>query len=195
MVVVLVTLAVLSGGGLVLATTYEPLEEGSWTGADSIAPPSLFMRIDQDPFGSGAMWVYCYTPNGRFAWGTTLRNAGPLPVTILGGDPGPLGGVDLSRTNSFRLVDFALAPTQPPGTADPGHLPTLTPVTLQSGDEVSIWARFEDGGLATQSGATSFVRSLWVRYSVLGVERAAEVSLRNGVGVESTGASCPAPST
>lgn len=180
-------------GVLYLGNGYQPLTEGSWAGADSIAPPSLFLRIDSDPFGGGGMWVYCSEPNGRFAWGTSIRNDGPLPVTILGGAPGPLAGVDMSDSNSFRLVDFALAPLEPPGTTDPQQLPAMAPVTLANGGEVSIWARFQEGGVAIQAGGTASVRSLWIRYSVLGVDRTAEVALRDGVGVEGTQTICPPP--
>jgi hypothetical protein len=186
--VVIVGLAV---GFVWLGNVYQPLSEGYWVGGDTIAPGSLFVRIERDPFGDGSMWVYCDQPNGRFAWGTTFRNDGPLPVTILGGDPGPLRGVDMSDSNDFRLVDFALAPNQPPGTADPRQLPSMTPVTLASGDELPIWARFELGGLAAQSGTGESMRSLSVRYSVLGVERTAEVALRDGVGVEGAQTACP----
>jgi hypothetical protein len=189
--VAVVVVAVVVAGCLYLGNVYQPLTEGSWAGADAIAPGSLFVRVDSDPFGDGAMWVYCYQPRGHFAWGTAIRNNGPLPVTILGGDPGPLRGVDMSGSNSFRLVDFALAPNQPPGTTNPQQLPSMAPVALASGDEVSIWARFEDGGLAAQSGATASMRWLWIRYSALGVERTAEVALRDGVGVESSQAACP----
>lgn len=186
---------VLVAGLLYLANFYQPLASGSWTGADTIAPASLFVRIDDDPFGGGAMWVYCYKPGARFAWGTTIRNDGPLPITILGGDAGPLRDVDISQSNGFRLVDFALAPAQPPGRPDPHLAAVMTPATLQPGDEVSIWARFEEGGLAVQAGGTEWMRSLWIRYSVLGVDRTAEVALRDGVGVEAlASSSCPPPS-
>lgn len=189
---VLGAVAAIAAGVLVLANVYQPLREGSWAGADSIAPAGLFARVDTDPFGSGSMFVYCYQPNGRFAWGTTLRNDGPLPVTILGGDPGPFMPGDMSASNTFRLIDFAIAPNQP-GNEDPNKLSAMSPVTLASGDEVSIWARFEMGGMDAQSGATMSMRSLWVRYSVLGVQRTAEVALRDGVGAEGTDGTCPGP--
>lgn len=189
---VAVLVVVLASGYLFLANAYMPLAEGSGSGPDSGIPGSLFARSVADPFGSGTQYIYCSEPNGGIDWFVSLMNNGPLPVTILGGDPGPGRVTSDTNVNGFSLVDLAsYRQALPADTAafshdrtDPRTAPAMPPATLEQGDQLEVWARFQTGSLQLQSDSTMSLRSVWVRYSVLGVVRTAEVPLRDGIAVE-----------
>jgi hypothetical protein len=136
--------------------------------------------------------VFCSKPSSRIDWNVALINNGPLPVTILGGDPGPGRVTSDTNVNGFSLVDLAiyrqaLPADTPPFShyrTDPLTAPAMSATTIASGDQLEVWARFETGSLQLQDGASMLVRTIWVRYSVLGVVRTAEVPLRDGIAVE-----------
>ena len=67
---------------------------------------------------------------------------------------------------------------------DPLTAPAMQATALAQGDELDVWARFQTGDLQLQDGTSASVRSVWVRYSVLGVVRTDEVPLRDGIRVE-----------
>jgi hypothetical protein len=157
--VIVLVIAVAGATGTVLETTYMPLTYGSMTGADSVVPDSLFLRIQAPTVSRDlATWLYCAKPNGRFAWAVSLRNDGPLPVTLLGAGDEPnvdLGGPD---GYGFRLIDLAalrsLMPTDTPLTShepsDPRAAPALSPTTIPPP------VRSSRSGRASRSGAGSF---------------------------------------
>jgi hypothetical protein len=185
---------ILTAGTVFLTNVYMPLEEGSSVGPDQSVAGSLFERSIDDPFGSGSMWLYCGRPNGRFAWYITLRNTGPLPVTVLGGDSGPIPIPVMEQGNSFWLVDLAAGrlstPTDTPiemhGFTNPRTAPVLSPTVIAPGRELEVWARYAIGGLVVDNaGGRSYQRSLRVRYSILGIERIVDVPLHDGVAIES----------
>ena len=183
---------VLAGGYLFLANAYMPLAEGSGSGPDSGIPGSLFARSATDPFGSGTQFVFCSKPSSRIDWNVALINNGPLPVTLLGGDPGPGRVTSDTSVNGFSLVDLAIyrqalpadTPAMSHDRTDPRTAPAMSATTIASGDQLEVWARFQTGSLQLQRDSSMSVRSVWVRYSVLGVVRTAEVPLRDGIAVE-----------
>jgi hypothetical protein len=189
---VAVLLIVLAAGYLFLANAYMPLAEGGGAGPDSGIPGSLFARSVADPFGTGTQFVYCSESSSRIDWFITLMNNGPLPVTVLGGDPGPGRVTPVTDANDFSLVDLAiyrqaLPADTPPAShdrTDPRTAPAMPATTIASGDQLEVWARFQTGSLQLPSSTSMSVRSVWVRYSVLGVVRTAEVPLRDGIRVE-----------
>lgn len=174
-------IVVLIGGYVVLANAYMPLAEGN-----SVGPgPTHFLRSEQDPFSGDALWLYCYQPDSAFAWYVTVANSGPLPVTVRGAGTGPVPVVQLHDGNTFALVDLASyrAHTYEPP-SDPATAPALAPVVLAPGAQIELWARYRTGGHDLQTGARASTRSIPIRYSVMGIERTADVPLRDGVGVE-----------
>jgi hypothetical protein len=189
---VAVLVMVLAGGYLFLANTYMPLTEGSGSGPDSGIPGSLFARATEDPSGGRTQFVYCSRANSRIDWFITLVNNGPLPVTILGGDPGPDRGTSVTDGNGFSLVDLAVyrqalpadTPAMSHDRTDPRTAPSMPATTVAQGDELEVWARFQTGSLELPSSTGAAKSSIWVRYSVLGVVRTAEVPLRDGIAVE-----------
>lgn len=194
-----VAVLVIAAGGTaaVVATAYMPLTYGSITGPDSNTPDSLFLRT-QAPQASRdlATWLYCARPNGRFAWLVSLRNDGPLPVTLLGAGDDPsadLGGPD---GYGFRLVGLGAyrspTPTDTPlsshQASDPRSVPALSPTAIAPGDEFEVWARFQIGGrVALDNGASMSMPELPIRYSVLGITRTARVPVSDAVGITQAG--------
>ncbi len=170
--------AVLVGVGL-LTTTYMPIVQGSSVGAVNGPSGGRFLRQDSlEAQEGGARWVYCAIPNGHFAWYVSLRNDGPLPVTILGADE-PVSPAD---ANGFRLVDLAANDIN----ADLATAPALAPTMIGPGEEIAVWARFEIGDLSgvTEDGAGIFHDQIGLRYSILGISRSVDVMLRDEVGIE-----------
>jgi hypothetical protein len=190
-VIVGIVLAVVVVSELYLETSYMPLTQGSSVGPDIDTPGSLFVAAQSSPMDQGSLWTWCYTPGRTFAWYISLRNNGPLPVTILGSGQGGPPAV-------FYLVDFAqLRQGLPDNTPTLTHeiitnsatAPVLPATTLAADDEIEVWARFKIGDVPLDSGATEWTQTLSVRYSVLGIERTVDVPLRDGVGVD--GSPCP----
>jgi hypothetical protein len=173
-----------------LDAVYMPLEQGSSSGSDEAYPDSRFLRTETDPFGSGTLYVYCAKPKGDFAWLISLRNTGPLPITLLRLGSGPLVLAEQGIEDGFGIHDLALARSAEPadaplashGFVDPREAPTLGPITLASNDEVEVWVRYATGSRLAAEGTVA-TRSIPVRYRVLVVERSAEVPLRDGVGI------------
>lgn len=182
-------LAVLGAG--VLATTYMPLIEGSTSGPDTGFGASRWLRTEPDPFGSGGLYLYCATPPGDFAWMTSLRNDGPLPLTIEGLGDGPLAPTGPDAGVGFGIRDLAVyraaAPADLPPEArdarDPRTAPTIGPTPLDQGDEIEVWVRFSTGTAPHSAGSAEWTRSIPIRYTIAGITRSAEVPLRDGVGI------------
>lgn len=167
-----------------------PLVAGSAVGPDASVPESLFLRFEdasvQDERGT---WVYCGKPNGRFASYVTLRNDGPLPLTVLGAGeparPADANGFRLTDLAAYRLPMPADTPVLSHQAYDPWAAPVLAPTTLEPGAELEAWARFAIGDLAhVEAGAGVFHEGIGIRYSVLGIARSAEVTMRDDVGIE-----------
>jgi len=175
----------LVGGYAMLAAVYMPLAEGNAAGPDSGVPGSLYAETEVDPFGTGALFLYCRQPGARFAWYVTLLNDGPLPVTILSGAPGAFAASPDS--GNFWLADLARYRANPSDErVDPRTAATLPPTVLDPGAQLEVWARYEIGGRPQPAAGDLWTRSIAIRYSVLGVERTADVPFRNAVGIRSS---------
>ena len=189
--------AALLVGYVFVANVYMPLTQGSSAGPDSLAAGSLFVRSVQDPFGRGTMWEYCGVANARFAWFVSLRNDGPFPVTVLGGDPGPAkdragdawAGLALIELAAGRIPTPRDTPLMTHEISDPRTAPLLAPTTIAPDDELEVWARFDAGNAPVEG--LEWTQSLWIRYAVLGIDRTAEVALRDGIGITDA---CATPS-
>lgn len=180
--------------GLFVTTLYLPLTEGSSVGSDQETPGSLFVTSISSPMESGSLWTWCFTPGANFAWFASLRNTGPLPVTIFGaGLPAHPDGFDQVDFAQARVATPADTPTYTHAMiSNAATAPVLQPTTLAPGDELEVWARFKMGDGPEGQGVTVWKQSLSVHYSVLGFERTADVPFRDGVGID--GAPCPSPS-
>jgi hypothetical protein len=192
-IAVAVPVAALASGYLFIANAYMPLQQIG--GGPDTSIPGLFLRTDPDHPSEGQTGtfgptlVYCSVPSSRFATFMTLTDTGQLPVTILGGDPGPDAPATMDG-DGFFLVDFASyrqpLPTDranwPP--TDPLTAPVLPAVTIAQNQTIDVWARYRTLGSAMPSGSSGRRTTVWVRYSVLGVVRTAEMPLYQDVQVE-----------
>jgi len=177
-------------GAVLIETQYLPLRIGGVV--QDPRPGGLFDRVVQDPSGMATtQYLYCSVPNGRFAAHIGIQNTGPLPVTILAGVPGPGEVTAVTNVNSLSLVDLA---TYDPvvSNADPQAAPTMPPTTLGQGAILDVWARFQIGSMALQPGAQIGLAGLFIRYTVLGLERTTLVPLDETIGIEGcAGGSAP----
>jgi hypothetical protein len=169
-----------------------PLSQGSSSGPGESA---VFLRSEDDPYGSGTMYVYCPGANGRFPWATSIRNTGTEPVTILGSDPGPIPVDVISKTNGAWQDALAAGQRVTPSNTlmqthdlgDAAHAAPITPsnpITIGPRDEIELWVWYRTGSAPPLEGGRQIFRSLWIRFSVLAQEREAEIPTRDGVGVQ-----------
>jgi hypothetical protein len=165
----------LAAGFLTLRYLYMPLGQGS-----SVGPgPTMFVRSVEA--GGGSVWDYCFRPDATFAWHVSLRNNGPLPITLLGGAQSLTSN---SSQEAFILRDLATYRlSQTGGPSDPANASVLPPTTLAPGGELEVWARYTTGSMLPNATVES---TIWVRFSTLGIERTAEVPLRDGIGIDGT---------
>ncbi len=178
--------AALASTYLYFANVYMPLQV-TGDGPDS-ASGSLFVRTANGEFAQPRTLVYCSTANGRFAAAFFIINTGSFPVTILGADPGPAGPItDHTNTNGFALVDLAGYRAAPQDNSsaptDPRNVSALAPTTLQPRDELDVWARFQMGSMPLQPSTSIQVQTIWIRYSTFGIQRTAELPLRDEIAV------------
>jgi hypothetical protein len=171
----------------VVAIVYMPLTQGSSSG-DTTFAGDRFLRLETDPFGSGSLWVYCPTPPGDFAWMVSVRNDGPLPITLLGLGDGPVAlgngedGPGIRDLAAYRVAEPLDTPLTSHGTRDPRKAPTLAPIDIAAGAEFEVWVRWWTGAVPWADGTGRVTRSIPLRYRILGIERSADVTMRDGVG-------------
>ena len=148
--------------------TYGFLAEGPEPSATPSDPGSLYVSTGADTSGILTDF-YCFSSHGEFAQFVTIKNTGPVPVTIYGEPPdaGWFSG----------QVDLALYRNPLP--TDPRTANTFESKTLGANESIEVWARFNADALAP--GNELEVRSksgLWVEYSVLWEKRVARIATR-----------------
>lgn len=181
-----VALAIVVTGVVVVAYASATVAGNVFAVGPSIGGP---LATGERTIGGARYATYCASPGGRFAAPVFLRNDGPLPITLKGGDPGPGGPVsDTVMSNGFSLADLAIDDGGAIGGAnatDPLAARVLPPTHLEPGQTITTWARFREGpqaDLITDQGYF-YVDQIWVRISVIGIERVVPVSLSIGVAI------------
>jgi len=177
----LVMIVAVLTGAVLLETQYQPLRLVGVL--QDARPGSLYHRSQVDMSGPATIeYFYCSVPNARFAAMIVITNTGPLPVTILGGVPGPGAVTPVTNVNGFSLID--LATYDPMGTGDPQAAPVLPATTLGQGEMVEAWARFQIGAMGLSPGASMGLAGLFIRYAVLELERTTLVPLDETIAIE-----------
>jgi hypothetical protein len=181
--VVLIVIGLLALGlavGSIWIANYVPLEQGSY-GFGTLR--SDVREIDIDAFDiSGVVFEVPVGRDGRFRYRFSIRNDGPVPVTIRQiGSSGPWGGDPQLGRRAMRLVADASA-----GTASPferWHAFSLAP-----GREALIEMEAVYHGRCMQRG--DGVSWSWepLTFSILGVTRHDDVPV--GVEVRFVGTGC-----
>lgn len=166
--VAIAVLVMLVIGATVWISNVEPLEEGSF-GFDPLAglPPSMARTAkvqDVDAFGvDGRVLTIRVAPGDRFTVTVSIRNAGPVPVTI--------GGIGSDREGiRQRLVGMT------PDLVTTGmgqRLQPFRPFSLASGGEAALEIEISIGDrvcLAPNSITSGYEQRL--AFTVFGVQRA-----------------------
>ena len=181
-----VAVAVLVIGAGVLAFAPPPVEFGSSSGYRD--GPLFVSRVEPDADGQGGPGWYHYLmqPGGHFAVVVSVRNTGPVPISIL--DSQELGYAIAFRLESLALVDGPNGESYEDWTS----APPLASVELAPGDEVRLWAiyRIRDAcadGTPWMAGSSGGRSVIPIRYRELGLERTAEVQMRYGVTLDNPG--------
>ena len=163
------------------------------------------MGTRQSPTTNGQqpLAVFRYVPGGTVTFVQSVRNAGRLPITILGGRPGfedielrlfaphdPTGPIDVDTMPTYPFAPFALAPGEEREIVAVAHflpcpdvpVPSVEPSPDLSGDYVPP---------SDPASAVDEIGTLGLAYSVLGFDRDVDVPLFSAVGVHSpTGSLC-----
>jgi hypothetical protein len=176
-VIAALAVAALASTYFYFANTYMPLSVTG--GGTDLSPGSLYLRTANGEFGAKTTEVFCSTPNGHFPLMLVLINNGPVPVTLIGGDPGQGGQVnDHTNVTGFSLTGLAPFRQSVGGDPlDPWSAPTLPPTKIEPGQTLEVWARFQLGPQKLQPGVELYSDRIWLRFSTFGIERTAGVPL------------------
>lgn len=197
LVVLVVIVALLAIAAGAWAATTEPLSFGS---AGGPGPGPLLTNEPNPDDEHMAAYTFLEQPGATFAVMVSLRNDGPLPVTILGtGDP-----KNQRLRNGFWREDLVLIP--PDASIDDlkalVDAPALTALELQPGTEANLWARYrvsskcDDGIVPRAAGSTISTDHLQLEWQMLGVTRHSSMPMRIRVGTTNPGPGdipCPGP--
>lgn len=178
------TLAVLGVAAIVgagaLAFVYQPLVPGSATSADS----HLLISATETDLGNGEqvpLYTYRYQTDTSYYTLFSMRNEGPLAVTVL--------GLDTSKVAA--LIPFVGPVELRLGSTNEGHgmtewasAPTLHAAAVEPGAELWLWVRWDIGtcdanGMLPLAPGTGIGPPTWIplRWSVLGIPRTTNVDL------------------
>jgi hypothetical protein len=178
MLAVLIVIAAL-GIAIFVVAIYNPVATGQVGAHDN----HLLMEIGRDETADPGweMYVYEFHANTSYYTAFSVRNEGPIAVTVLG----------LDRSRNVELVPYADPVELRLGTpaGESGGLTEwqasrpLTQTILQPGKELSLWVRWEIGPCApdepTPHEADYFLarQSVPLRWSILGVARTTSIKL------------------
>lgn len=191
--VVALLLVVRSGGWrrrLAIGALIVLVGPAGWSGLDGSRPTANGSWIPGRGAGAverggGGLFdavTYPLQPGAPFTFGMTVRNRGPLPVTILG-----LDGVQPTGPNPYVASIVGLGFVKQ--ATDDGFVTTLSarpedttvawPSTLAPGEEMAIVMLGRAGPCAEPGGTGSILPLLHVQltYRVVGIERAESVGL------------------
>jgi len=178
--------ALLVGASLVagyqLLATWMPLEYGSASGNG----PELLRAVAPDPASDGhTVYYYPWSAGGRIHAVVSFRNAGPVPIRILGiGDQRSdalwrLTGLEIRRSmTTLDMIQFG--PTELAPGAEIYGMAEATFSTCEPGSTMRA---------GPGEGGTMQLRldSMPVRYEVLGLARQASIALPYAMVAEATG--------
>ncbi len=152
-------------------------DQHSWVAGFGAGPVEHF-----GPYSMSDAVTYPVRPDEPFTFASTVRNPGPLPITILG-----LDGVQGTEPNPFVASIVGLGWVVQP--VDDGTIHVLSgmpadasvawPITLAPGEELGIVLLGRGGPCASPEGTAGNLPIMWVKviYRVLGIERSEAVGL------------------
>lgn len=135
------------------------------------------------------IYVYRYAPGATFLTMTSIRNVGPIALTLLGPEPPPADIETTSLTWADRLLIFSW-----PDVVGPDDALPVDSVVIDAGQEIGAWIVWRVGGLCppgerppVMDGSGYGFDSLDLRWSVLGIPRSEPLELRYSVEVRNQG--------
>ncbi|NUT21772.1 MAG: hypothetical protein HOV77_21570 [Hamadaea sp.] len=161
-----VAVAVLGSAFLVtvIAQGVQPGSE-TWYGTDA--------RVRKDV--STTEVAYVFAPGSRFTFGTSIRNPGPWPVTI----------VDIAANEVFSAVDVSIIDRSEPMTVPfgPDAARPFAAVTLPAGGEIAVFLTVMEPAVEMSPGSTTYFSDITVTYEVFGFGKLRRVPIGFDVGV------------
>ena len=159
-VAVAVVVVVVAAGA---ALRYQPLQQSGDLGL------SEDMQVVTVPEFEGGVHILRYAHGGYVSYAVTVRNTGPLPITVT--------GVTLPQEQERRLLQPVTAGLAGSGSPEVGDMQALDPVSLAPGEQqqIVVQARFDNCEYYTER-AIEVVDQQVVNFRVAGVPRTATVS-------------------
>jgi hypothetical protein len=175
---VLVLFLVVVLGGLAFVNLMpDPLGPGSVSGTDPVGLLETFEDVD-----GVEVQRYRYEPGASFLTLASVRNDGPLAITLVGlVEP----QADIAETAVMWPEALLLLPDGA-GTVGPEESVPFAPVTLEPGRERAVWIQWRVGDRCVAGQAPPYQADTGVglgpllpfRWSLLGIPRTSEVDLR-----------------
>jgi hypothetical protein len=175
-VVLAIVLAIVLAVTGYVAVTFDPLRTGSVSGTD----PSGLLATIEDHDG-GVLHLYKYAPGVSFLTLASIRNDGPIAITLLGLEAAPANAPD----NALIWPDTLLLLPDGPGTVGPDESVPFAAVAIEPGRDRAVWIRWrvgtscvpgQDPPYPPESGVGLGPR-IPFRWSILWVQRTSEIDL------------------
>jgi hypothetical protein len=170
--------ALIAGFGLL---NYQPLAQGSTSyGGD----PHLLLATTEDDETTG--FHFRYAPSGSFTTAFSVRNDGPIAVTLLGADLHDETEAALAETARLWPEQLSIAMPDPLGDwTDPNTAPPIDHAVIQPGSEFILWVRWRLGGSCEPGEAPPYYPGTAIgmgpkidlRWSVFSIPRTSSVDM------------------
>ena len=166
--VAVVVVVVVAGAAL----RYQPLQQSGDLGL------SADMQVATVPDFEGGAHILRYVDGGYVSYAVTVRNTGPLPITVT--------GVTLPEEPERRLLQPVTAGLAGAGSPEVDDMQTFDPVSLAPGEQqqIVIQARFDNCEYYTER-AMEMIDQQVVNFRVAGVPRTATIPFQHPLLVRS----------
>jgi hypothetical protein len=170
--------ALIGGFGLL---TYQPLAQGS---TSSSGDPHLLIATTEDDETTG--FHFRYSPSGSFTTAFSVRNVGPIAVTLIGADLQDESQASLAETARLWPEQLSVAMPDPLGDwTDPNTAPPIDHAVIQPGSELILWVRWRIGSSCQPGEAPPYSAGTAIgmgpkinlRWSVLSIPRTSAVDI------------------
>jgi hypothetical protein len=160
---------------------YEPLAQGSTSyGGD----PHLLLATSEDD-GTTA-FHFRYAPSGSLSTAFSVRNNGPVAVTLLGADLHDQSEATLAGTAVLWPEQLSIArPDQLGDMTDPNTAPPIDRAVIEPGSELILWVRWRLGSSCQPGEAPPYFPGTAIgvgpkidlRWSVFSIPRTSSVDM------------------
>lgn len=183
-IVVLLLGAVFAMAGIAVVAGMAP-KAGASFGPDAVG---LITTEESDPTEGDeprTVYVYRYAPGATFLTMTSIRNDGPIALTLLGPAPPPAGVESTAMVWAERLL---VSPW--PDVVEPDDATPLDDAVIEAGQEIAVWIVWRVGSLCPtgeppplEGGSGYVFDGLGLQWSVMGIPRNDSIELRHVIEV------------